>query len=215
VIPASVHPAPSCYQQQPTYGVLQSIDICSLIGNSDFAIDAVAESLPNDPHTKNWQEMCKKEGLAPKEIGKNFARSVAKKVMLERRITKLYFEPEKYPPPEGEWDASDDIVFGHLKNYVQNSAKLCGSPLVYKGGDYQTRFRCGHWYRRSEGKERPLGYADAPYNGYEDAPYNSHCCTFTFVVRCDELGYYIPVNLENGRRNCNYGCGWHCCEKTG
>jgi hypothetical protein len=215
VIPASVHPAPSCYQQQPTYGVLQSIDICSLIGNSDFAIDAVAESLPNDPHTKNWQEMCKKEGLAPKEINKNFARSVAKKRMLDRRITKLYFEPEKYPPPEGEWDASDDIVFGHLKNYVQNSAKLCGSPLVYNGGDYQTRFRCGHWYRRSEGKERPLGYEDSPYNGYEDAPYNSHCCTFTFVVRCDELGYYIPVNLENGRRNCNYGCGWHCCEKTG
>ena len=104
-----------------------------LIGNSDFAIDAAAESLPYDhPHTKNWQEMCKKEGLAPKEIDKNFARSVAKKVMLERRITKLYFEPAKYPPPEGEWDASDDIVFGHLKNYIQNSAKLCGSPLVYR-----------------------------------------------------------------------------------
>ena len=222
VIPASVHPAPSCYQQQPTHGVLQSIDICRLTGNSDFALDDAAESLPNDPHTKNWQEMCKKERLAPKEIDKNFTRSVAKKVMLERRISKLYFEPAKYPPPEGEWDASDDIVFGHLKTYIQNSAKLCGSPLVsngrtetFNGGNYQTRFRCGHWYRRSEGKERPLGSEDDAYNGYEDAHYNMHCCTFTFMVQCNELGYYIPINLENGRRDCNYGCGWHCCEKTG
>ena len=216
VIPASVHPAPSCYQQQPTHGVLQSIDICRLIGNSDFALDDAAESLPCDhPRTENWQEMCKKEGLEPKEIDKNFARSVAKKKMLERRITKLYFEPAKYPPPEGEWDASDDIVFGHLKTYIQNSAKLCGSPLVYKGGKYQTRFRCGHWYQRSEGKERPLGSEDDAYNGYEDAEYNMHCCTFTFMVQCNDLGYYIPINLENGRRDCNYGCGWHCCEKTG
>ena len=54
---------PACDALQPTYGPLQTIDICSIIGNSDFV--GKCNNPFTESHTKNWQAMCKKEGLTP------------------------------------------------------------------------------------------------------------------------------------------------------
>ena len=43
-------------------------------------------------------------------------------------------------------------------------------------------------------------------------PYNMYSCTFTFVIRWDAYGYYIPL-LENPNQDSNLGCAWHCCEE--
>jgi hypothetical protein len=193
---------PACDAEQPTYGPLQTIDICSIIGNSDFASKRAAaapapwdSSPPWDP-TKNWQEMCKKEGLTAVE----YDRRKYENHRLSERITKLYFEPAKYPPPKGEWDDPDYIVFGYLKDYIQNAAELCGSPVVCNGGNYEARFQCRHWYRKIEGKER----AEMPDLGPHvhvhkrrrrgQRSYNKHSCTFAFTVKWDRLGYYILIN---------------------
>ena len=41
---------------------------------------------------------------------------------MSERITKLYFDPVTYPPPKNELEC-DNIVFGHLKEYIVTSAK--------------------------------------------------------------------------------------------
>ena len=221
---------PACDALQPTHGPLQTIDICSIIGNSDFAAKAYNPS--KESYTKNWQEMCKKEGLRPVQIDfdKMFDNKNRRRVIFDKgrsysvyggRITKLYFDPKMHKPPqdEGELDASDNIVFGHLKNHIIDAAKSCGSPVICNGGTlYEKRFKCQRWHRRSgDGKERP---PHAPWRkrdlagvGDDDHPYNKHSCTFTFTVRWDKNGYYIPINNEKGNKEYNNGCGWHCCEK--
>ena len=206
---------PACDALQPTYGPLQTIDICSIIGNSDFAAKAYNPSTYS--YTRNWQDMCKKEGLRPVQIDldKMFDNKHCTRVKSEKgvsrvyggRITKLYFDPKMHKPPqdEGELDASDNIVFGHLKNHIIDAAKSCGSPVICNGGTFfEKRFKCQRWHRRSGyGKERP------------PRTYNMHSCTFNFTVRWDTKGYYIPINNKSGKKEYNNGCGWHCCEKTG
>jgi hypothetical protein len=230
---------PACDALQPTYGPLQTIDICSIIGNSDFR--GKCNNLSEYSYTKNWQEMCKKEGLRPAnqlDFDKMFDDKNRMCVKSDKgwesfyggRITKLYFDPKIHKPPQdrGELDASDNIVFGHLKNHIVDVAKSCGSPVICNGGTlYEKRFKCQRWHRRSgDGKERPphaprrtpvevdgtrgrLGVGDG------DHPYNKHSCTFTFTVQWDTKGYYIPINNEKGNKEYNNGCGWHCCDKTG
>ena len=206
---------PACDAQQPTYGPLQTIDICSIIGNSDFA----SKRLKSSPHTQNWYKMCKKEGLTAVECDR---RKYEFRVnhRLSERITKLYFEPAKYPPPKGEWDDPDDIVFGYLKDYIKTAAELCGSPVVCNGGpnEAEARFQCRHWYRRIEGKERPKRPICKLWEKAEpplQRSYNTHSCTFTFAVQWDRLGYYILINNKKRNKEYNFGCGWHCCEKKG
>ena len=228
---------PACDALQPTYGPLQTIDICSIIGNSDFA--GKCSNLSEYSYTKNWQDMCKMEGLRPVEIdldkmfdNKNRTRCVSSEKGRESfyggRITKLYFDPTIHKPPQdgGELDASDNIVFGHLKSHIIDVAKSYGSPVICNGGTlFEKRFKCQRWHRRSgDGKERP---PHAPWRtpvevdgtmgrlgvGDDDHPYNKHSCTFTFTVRWDTKGYYIPINNKKGNKEYNNGCGWHCCEK--
>ena len=163
--------------------------------------------------------LCKKEGLTAVECDR---RKYEFRVnhRLSERITKLYFEPAKYPPPKGEWDDPDDIVFGYLKDYIKTAAELCGSPVVCNGGpnEAEARFQCRHWYRRIEGKERPKRPICKLWEKAEpplQRSYNTHSCTFTFAVQWDRLGYYILINNKKRNKEYNFGCGWHCCEKKG
>jgi hypothetical protein len=202
--------------------------MCSIIGNSDFASKqaaAIPSPHKSQPDTQNWYEMCKKEGLTAVE----YDRCKYENHRSSERITKLYFEPAKYPPPKGKRDETDEIVFCRLRDYIQNAAELCGSPVVCNGGFHkdEVRFQCRHWHRRIEGKER----AEMPDHVHKrrrrgQRSYNKHSCTFAFTVKWDRLGYYILINNKersvtavfppNGsfpRKVHNCGCGWHCCEK--
>ena len=180
-----------------------TIDICSIIGNTDIAAK-IDPAMHNDANvninysrSKKWKQLCKKENLPPLKWDK---RKIEDSEKMRERITKLYFDRRTFPPPKNGLD--DNIVFGHLRNYIELSAKRCGSPVVCNGNGHHSnerRFRCRRWYRRrnQQLKERRV--------------YNKVSCTFTFSVKWGRFGYYIPL-LENRDQWYNYGCGWHCCQ---
>ena len=179
-----------------------TIDICSLIGNTDIAAK-IDPAMQNDSNvninysvSKAWKQLCKKESLLPLKWDRS---KIDESERLGERITKLYFDPVTYPPPKYELEC-DNIVFGHLKNYIELSAKRCGSPVVCNGNGHhpnERRFRCRRWYRRRNQQNK-------------DRVYNKVSCTFTFSVKWNHFGYYIPL-IENRHQWHNYGCGWHCC----
>ena len=202
---------------------IQPIDICVIIGNCD-AVERLLDHERRDatswewPHIPEWKfnfgqyiykaqdpkqylpssdfaQLCEKKNIHPLKF---------KKEGCGNRISRLYFDTHRFPPPGGmRQESSDHIVMGKLRNYIKKSAEICGSPVVCMGksGKRETRFRCKYWYRRKS----------KPKEG-ETHPYNQYSCTFSFGVRWDEFGYYIPV-YKNKLDIHSLGCGWHCCEE--
>lgn len=151
----------------------------------------------------NSSEQCMERGedVQLRQCKKDSQGRVSTNAEEHHRITKLYFSPYQYPPPAN--DIEHNIVCIHLRNYIQKAAEAGQSPVVCTGDSArQKRFRCGHWYRR---KAQPKSEKSAQWH-----PYSMHSCTFTFVIRWDKFGYYIPL-LENLYQHYNMGCAWHCC----
>lgn len=213
------------------------IDICKVIGNSDI----VEPCSPTNAHciqgghfgtyNSHFEQLCEEKELLPlqwikscpplKERGETLLRLGKVKLWQtdldsqgrlwaftdgkRRRIKKLYFPPSTFPPPTSDNTTEHKVVLGHLRNYVKRSAESGQSPVVcYGGNTHETRFRCKHWYKREKQPE-----SEKVVNWH---PYNMHSCTFTFVIRWDKYGYYIPL-LEDPDHDHNFGCAWHCCEE--
>jgi hypothetical protein len=216
------------------------IDICKVIGNSDIVepcsstdFDCIqGAQFSTAPYNSQFEQLCEEKELLPLRWTKSIQPLVDKraedllnqgKVKLwqttrdwqgrywvltdgkRRRITKLYFPPSTFPPPTTDNTTEHKVVLGHLRNYIKRSAESGQSPIVCYGGDaHQTRFRCKHWYKR---EKQPEFEKSVKWH-----PYNMHSCTFTFVIRWDKYGYYIPL-LDDPDHDHNFGCAWHCCEE--
>ena len=191
----------------------QFIDICSLVGNSDMYSRVGSAStlehsisLPTDipqcmhmqdprmyPECHPFSRVCKRRGETRMTLILNRRKYMGH---TEKRVSKLYFDPAKYPPPSNPV-AFDSIVFGHLRNYIENAAENYGSPVNCNGGKSNDRlFRCRFW-PRGETKERW-------------SCNHSHGCTLSFRVSWDEFGYFIDLNRNEWDTH-NNGCGWHSC----
>ena len=68
----------------------------------------------------------------------------------EGRITRLYFPSDKYPPPTTD-KKQNHLVWGCLRNAIQNAADIGKSPVVYSGSSNtnELRFRCKYQYCRN------------------------------------------------------------------
>ena len=215
------------------------IDICKVIGNSDIVELCSPEDYDciqgaqfyTAPYNSHFEQLCEEKELLPlqwiksiqplEERGEDLLRLGKVKLWQtkrdsqgriwaltdgkRRRITKLYFPPSTFPPPASDNTTEHKVVLGHLRNYIKQSAESGQSPVVCYGGNaHQTRFRCKHWYERGN---QPESEKIVKWH-----PYNMHSCTFTFVIRWDKYGYYIPL-LEDPDHDHNFGCAWHCCEE--
>ena len=82
------------------------------------------------------------------------------------RYERLYFPPKVYPPPK---DNINDInIRGQLRNYIKRAAARGKSFVSARTGKpNEIRFRCKDYHRNR--------------------------CTFTFVVKWDKWGYFIPL----------------------
>ena len=183
------------------------IDICKVIGNSDRVelcssdewncIQGKKSSKP--PYPLHFIKLCQEKRILPLKWVKLLPEEK------QHRITKLYFPPYKYPPSSDT--AEHKTILGHLRNYIKTQASFGELPVVCSGdNDQQRRFRCQHMYKRRMQPE----YEKEDHQNWH--PYNMYSCTFTFVIRWDKYGYYIPL-LENPDQDGNLGCAWHCCEK--
>ena len=194
---------------------LQTIDICSIIGNSDEVVDCLpgygnVQDGTREPCNSRFATLCRDKSLPPlnwrtgihmrKEyVLENWDK--CKDIDFRKRITKLYFHPAQYPPQINGTDQY--IIKGRLRYDIQTAAEVGGSPVVCVGdSDLEIRFRCKKWYRR---RIKPNSEKQSNWH-----PYNMHSCTFTFVVRWDQYGYYIPL-LNDRLKDHNMGCSWHCC----
>ena len=181
------------------------IDICKVIGNSDQVeqclpklYDCMQGDSLNAPYNLHFTQLCQEKRILPLKWIK-LSRDEKR-----RRITKLYFPPSKYPPPTSD-NTEHKTMLGHLRNYIEKSAETGQSPVVCSGDNaQQKRFRCKYMYKR---RMQPESEKVLRWH-----PYNEHSCTFTFVIRWDKYGYYIPL-LENPYQDNNSGCAWHCCEE--
>jgi hypothetical protein len=204
----------------------QFIDICSLVGNSDMYSRVQLGSEPTEPLGSGPTEHTISSSYCPAGIPKsilrqdyreypinhNFARvcrsrGISRMTLIldrrkdgywpeKKRVTKLYFDPGKYPPPNNANGTCDSIVFGHLRNYIENAAENYGSPVncICSKTNYRL-FRCRYWPR---GKMMRF-------------PSRSRSsCTFFFRVSWDEFGYFIDLNGKEHWLH-NNGCGWHSC----
>ena len=206
-----------------------NIDICDLIGNSDI-VSELPKVPPNrmtylptaqDPSDYNpsssFAELCRREKLLPLKWDRHIksqpfqtaggATSDQIESGFKRRITKLYFPPKSFAPPGN--DCPDKVVLSNLRKYIRHAAKDGGSPVICVGqsNPNEMRFRCKYWYRRRKTK----ACDDTDEKSKKHSYYNSYCCTFTFAVKWDKFGYYIPL-LRTIEADCNVGFAWHCCE---
>lgn len=182
------------------------IDICKVIGNSDRVEPCsphdyycIQGETSNAPYQLHFTQLCHEKRILPLKWVKLLDEEK------QHRISKLYFPPSIFPPPTSHNTIEHKAVLGHLQNYIKRSAEYLKSPLVCSGGNAhtQTTFRCKHMYKRRMQPE------SEKKNWH---PYNMYSCTFTFVIRWDKYGYYIPL-LENPDQDSNLGCAWHCCEE--
>lgn len=208
---------------------IQTYDICGRIGNSDM-VDVIRPMDPirmggrsdqrvidvaQDPtlysSTSNFAKLCSAEKLLPLKWTWDYPHVRT----LKDRWSKFYFSPQQFPPPTTK--ECDETVFGHLRSYIENAATKGRSPVVCVGGNRsnEKRFKCKQWYRRRKPPAAALkfdAYWGRPDKNKDLQPYSKHSCTFSFVVRWDERGYYIPLlNSEIDRHR--LGCGWHSCPK--
>jgi hypothetical protein len=178
------------------------IDICELIGNCDLfepADRSWCETDENYSSEPSYQRVCARYGVPP--LVAHFDPNDEDN---RERLTKLYFSPKMFPAPrckEMKKGFPSGISFGRLKEYIEQQADIGGSPVVCTGGSGfgEKRFKCKYWYRKQmDTKKRQ--------------PMNSHhkSCCFTFVVKWDEYGYYIPL-LKTPSGRYNNGCAWHSC----
>ena len=192
------------------------IDICGFIGNSDLVskvgsshnrrknrklnAKCVMMQNPNDyPHSSNFARVCREKHLSPLRYSDR---------EWERRISKLYFSSKEFSPPNNKQHPSadsDSVVRGRLRNYIEAAAAIGKSPVVCVGRckPNEMRFRCKDWYRRQR-----LPSSKEPTK----RPYSMYSCTFTFVVRWNDFGYFIPLQPSCPRLY-NLGCAWHCCDE--
>jgi len=92
----------------------------------------------------------------------------------------FYFSPIQFPTPADLTHAGTGAVFESLKSYIEYASEKGGSPVVcrsYKPGC--KKFVCKH----------------------------SKNCKFSFLVKWDMFGYYIP--LMNKERTVYIGCEFH------
>lgn len=192
----------------------QTIDLCLLIGNTDIATKStghipIREDVTHSGSEK-WQRLCREEKLPQLKMVCRAPRDYF------RRLCKLYFDPNIFPPPKNKKEGHNSTVFGRLRNYIENSARNSGSPVICNGGSnpYEKRFRCAYWNRNPCPSCQKLKRKCSSCHEEEDGkhPYNTFSCTLTFVVKWDIAGYYIPL-LSKPHQFHNNGCGWHCCPK--
>ena len=195
------------------------IDIVSLIGNSDLVCRSglgQPENIqdPNNEEDEHFKKFCQEKKIMPLKWKADtrpqyFLPGLYQCGLendMDARICKLYFPPSVFPPPSMIDDTQQSMILCSLQKYIQDEASLGHSPITCVGSnnDHEKRFRCKYWNRRSEIPE------------FEKTkkfhPYNIHSCTFSFVVRWDQFGYYIPL-LKNKWGDHNMGCAWHCCDE--
>ena len=120
-----------------------------------------------------------------------------------QRLCKLSFDPNVYPPPKNMKEGHNSGVFNKLRNYIENSARDDGSLVICNGGSnpHKKRFRCGHWHHNTCPSFKKLRQKCSLYHEEDggENPYNYSSCTFSFVLKWDETGYYTPslVNITN------------------
>lgn len=230
------------YYRNSSYGIRgqndQNIDICALLGNSDIVSPATGSQVMNEsgsqnghryhyftaqdpgkyPHSSNFATLCRANNIKPlkydpTQLLKDDARSGCTYQRKQLRVSKLYFSNFKFPPPgSGKGIRTQHhIVLGHLRNLIENAAKIGHSPVVCTGQSNLNglRFRCKQWNRRKYITKKKKN---------ERRGYNMYSCTFTFALKWDKLGYYIPLLSSRGSSNgsqswCNLGCAWHCCDE--
>ena len=94
-------------------------------------------------------------------------------------LDRLYFSPRQFPTPADLNNAGNDEFFGPVKQYIIQSSKQSGSPVVCNGGRKDLKqFVC----QISKNKKRRIGTSDT----FEP-------CEFQFVVKWDHFGYYIHL----------------------
>lgn len=99
------------------------------------------------------------------------------------RTERLYFSPKQFPTPTNLDNAASDVAFLNLKKYIADTSKDCGFPVICRGGDKSCRyFVCL----------------------YHDS--TKHC-RFSFMVKWDDLGYFIHLYSE--RTGYFVGCEYH------
>ena len=203
--------------QAPATSNLANVDVCAFIGNTDLVSKSEhgrSENIAQDSTMGNDRN---DRNVGPPRFAPNFAQLCEDKKLpalkwdwspnerKKKRIARLYFSPIEFPPPVD--GTRDNIICGHLRNLIEKAAEAGHSPVVCIGSsDNQKLFRCKRWYRRT-------GTPDSE-RLFPWRPYNIHSCTFTFLLKWDGYGYYIPL-LQDHLRERNMGCAWHCCPETG
>ena len=108
---------------------------------------------------------------------------------------RLYFSPKQYPTPQDLKTADTSDAFHKLREYIEQSAKHWGSPVVCRAGRSESKiFQCKH----------------------------SKDCKFSFTLKWDKFGFYIPVSVgqpvHTGHDrvepcpHIKFGCA--CCSET-
>jgi len=187
VIPVSF--AESKHMETLDNSHLRYIDVCYLIGNSDVV------SRTNPFEEGNCQDLHEFHQIYNENTGSILpVRGLRRLSPLkfdsdkdnrpEERITKLYFSPTKFPPPNHYIQHKNNC--GHLRNYIKDCAAVDGSPVVCVGGDeHEKRFRCKAWSRR---KGIPLSEKLETYRPISEMlevpstkrQYSLYSCTFNY-----------------------------------
>ena len=117
--------------------------------------------------------------------------------------TRLYFNPQYFPPPSNIRRSFNHTCFDELRSYIKHQSQKAGSLVVCNGGGskknghYFKQFVCANAYcKRKEREDVQCGRL-------------KRCgrCPFGFKVRWDTLGYYIEIGNDGHKSS-----GWHCCE---
>ena len=108
-------------------------------------------------------------------------------------IHRIYFHPNRYPPPKNMNEGGSNSTFDRLRTFIRDASKHSGSPVICNGGNKNERqFVCIYnRERRSQG--------DAVH------------CPFRFCIRWDEYGYYIYLRKSTGWKFQLNGCPFHLC----
>ena len=116
---------PLVYSQYQTY-------VCRFEMNSDEFLDMRGGLMaPNTKGSLSWKKyslgsnfrrLCQKYGLLPSRY--SVQKQTLRMEKIEKRITKIYVCPTKYPPLKSANTDANSIVFGHLMSYIESKVEL-------------------------------------------------------------------------------------------
>jgi len=110
---------------------------------------------------------------------------------------RLYFCPRTYPPPTNddemlrENDKQPVKGWVHLKNNLCRAARDAGNPIMTNGGCRSSRkFKCANSQKSDNSRAAKKKRANEKVNKPK--------CTFGFVVRWDEFGFFVQLLFRAG-----------------